>query len=224
MNSGITLLKIRFYAVLLPLFFALLNAQTVEEKQWIVNGNNFYLQKEFDKARAEYSKVLAISPNNIKANYNLGNSYYELKDYKKAITHYSRVTQASSEKSDKAVAFHNMGNSFMQLQEYEKATEAYKNSLRNNPKDNETRYNFALAKKLLNQQQQKNQNPPDLPKPSAFALEQKAKADSLTADARFKDALQIMQMALKKDSTVVHFQSFIDKLNEVVILDTIKIK
>ena len=224
MKSGIIIRKGIFSIVLLLTAWMTSQAQTVEEKQWIVNGNNFYLNKEFDKARAEYARVIAKSPNSIKANFNLGNTLYELKDYKGAIPHYARVAKASTDKSEKAGAFHNEGNAFMQLREYEKAMESYKNSLRNNPKDNETRYNFALAKKLHNEQQNQKQNPPDLPKPSAFALSQKAKADSLSADARFKDALELMHRALRKDSTVAHFQSFLDKLNEVVILDTIKLK
>ena len=39
-----------------------------------------------------------------------------------------------------------------------KTIEAYKESLRNNPKDDETRYNLALAQKLLKDQQQQQQN------------------------------------------------------------------
>ncbi len=37
----------------------------------------------------------------------------------------------------------------MKEKNYSAAVEAYKNALRNNPKDEETRYNFALAKKML---------------------------------------------------------------------------
>merc|ERR1711991_196942 len=63
------------------------------------------------------------------------------------------------DKLSKAEAYHNMGNSFMKEKEYGKAVEAFKNSLRNNSKDDETRYNLALAKELLkNQQQNKDDN------------------------------------------------------------------
>jgi len=42
----------------------------------------------------------------------------------------------------------------MNQKNYAGAVEAYKNALRNNPKDDETRYNFALAKKMLEQNPQ----------------------------------------------------------------------
>ncbi len=50
-----------------------------------------------------------------------------------------------------------MGVIFHSQKDYAKAVEAYKESLRNNPKDDETRYNLALAQKQL-QDQQQNQN------------------------------------------------------------------
>lgn len=199
-------------------------AQTLQEKEWIVEGNNFYLNKEFDKAKTVYSKVLATTPSNAKANYNLGNTYYHLKDYKKATTHYDRASKSSIDKIQKAHAFHNLGNSYMQQHEYQKAIDAYKNSLRNNPKDNETRYNFALAKKLLNNEEKNDQKPPELPKPTDYAKKMKAKADSLSTQGEFSPALEIMKQALAKDSTVAHFQNYMDKLNEIILLDTIKIK
>lgn len=199
-------------------------AQTLEEKQWIVNGNNFFLQKEYDKARVEYSKVLVQTPGSVKANFNLGNAFYELKQFDKAITHFNKAAKSTDQKLTKAQAYHNLGNTFMQKKAYEKAVEAYKNALRNNPKDNETRYNFALAKKLLENQQEKNQNPPDLPKPSDYAKEMKAKADSISEKGKFGDALKLMNQALTKDSTVMHFKTYMDKLNEIIILDTIRNK
>lgn len=200
-------------------------SQTLEEKQWIANGNTWFLQKEYDKARVEYSKVLTQTPGSVKANYNLGNTYYELKKYDEALSHFNKAAKNAQDKLTKSKAFHNLGNTFMQKKEYEKAIEAYKNSLRNNPKDNETRYNFAMAKKLLkNQQESKNQNPPDLPKPSEYAKEMKAKSDEIAENGDFGKALQLMNQALTKDSTVMHFKNYMDKLNEIIILDTIRNK
>ena len=67
----------------------------------------------------------------------------------------------SKDKSEKHMAFHNMGNVFMKKKDYAKAVESYKNALRNNPKDDETRYNYALAKELLEKENQKNENKDD---------------------------------------------------------------
>lgn len=198
-------------------------AQTLEEKEAVQEGNNFYLQKEFDKARASYEKAIVINASSLKANYNLGNTLYELKKYNEAITHYSKAAKLAIEKEDKASAYHNLGNSLMQQKKYKEAIDAFKKSLRNNPSDNQTRYNYALAKKLL-KNQENNQNPPDLPKPSDFAKQMKAKADKEAEKGNFEQAYNIMNSALQKDSTVIHFKSYMDKLNEIIILDTIQIK
>lgn len=200
-----------------------LKAQTLEEKKWIAEGNTYYLQKEYEKARVEYSKVLATTPSSYKANFNLGNSYFELKNYKNAESHFQKASESAANNIEKANAFHNLGNSLMQQKAYKKAIEAYKNSLRNNPKDNQTRYNFALAKKLLSLQDKK-QNPSDLPRPSAYAQQMKSKADSTAATGNFGAARELMMRALAKDSTVAHYQSYLDKLNEIIILDSIEIK
>ena len=61
----------------------------------------------------------------------------------------------------KAKIFHNIGNTFMQQGDLQKAIAAYKESLRKNPKDEETRYNLALAQKLLKEQEEKNKDNKD---------------------------------------------------------------
>ena len=215
----------RFFAFSAAFFLTVsgLNAQSLEEKEAVAEGNAFYLQKEFDKARASYSKVLAMNPSSVKANYNLGNTFYELKSFDQAASHYTQAAQRAETKEDKAKAYHNLGNAQMQQKKYKEAIESYKSSLRNNPKDNQTRYNFALAKKLLDSQENKP-SPPKLPEPSVYAREQKGRADLKAQEGNFGEALGIMENALKRDSTVRHFHTYIEKLNEVVILDTIGIK
>ena len=74
---------------------------------------------------------------------------------------YELVSKTSENTLTKAESFHNMGNSMMKEKQYDKAIEAYKNSLRNNSKDDETRYNLALAQKMLKQQQDQNKDNKD---------------------------------------------------------------
>ncbi len=50
---------------------------------------------------------------------------------------------------------HNIGNSLMEQKKYEESVKSYENSLTNNPKDDDTRYNLAYAQSKLQQQQQK---------------------------------------------------------------------
>ena len=68
---------------------------------------------------------------------------------------------SAQSKKEKHSALHNMGNVFMNQKDYAKAVETYKEALRNNPNDDQTRYNYALAKELLeneNQNQDQNQD------------------------------------------------------------------
>ena len=119
------------------------------EKEIIRDGNDFYNQNNFTDAEIQYKKALEVNPNYEKANYNLGNAIYQQNRFKEALPMYDLVTKTTENKLTKAENFHNMGNVFMKEKQYDKAIEAYKNSLRNNSKDDETRYNLALAQKLL---------------------------------------------------------------------------
>jgi len=119
---------------------------------------------DFINAEAKYRRAIAKSAENAAAPYNLGNAYYEKESYSEAFGRFREAGERAGEKPQKHSAYHNMGNVYMQRKEYEKAVEAYKESLRNDPTDEETRYNLALAKELLKkdpQQQQNDQNQED---------------------------------------------------------------
>jgi tetratricopeptide (TPR) repeat protein len=123
-------------------------------------GNKQYNQLKFADAEVAYKKALSKNPNYSKAAYNLGNAIYQQGRNKEAIANYELSVKATKEKPNKAQIYHNIGNSYMKEKQYAQAVEAYKNSLRNNPNDDETRYNLALAQKML-KDQQNNQNNDD---------------------------------------------------------------
>ncbi len=83
------------------------------------------------------------------AEYNLGNTIYKNKKYVEAITNYKNAAQTAKNNLQKHKAFHNLGNAYMQDKNYKLAVASYKNALKANSKDEKTRYNLALAKKLL---------------------------------------------------------------------------
>ena len=93
-----------------------------------------------------------------KAEYNLGNTIYKNKKYSEAITNYKNASQLAKTNPEKHKAFHNLGNAYMQDKNYKSAVDSYKKALKANSKDEKTRYNLALAKKML------EKNPPK-PKP-----------------------------------------------------------
>lgn len=89
-----------------------------------------------------------------KAEYNLGNTIYKNKKYSEAITNYKNASELAKTNVEKHKAFHNLGNAYMQDKNYKSAVESYKKALKANSKDEKTRYNLALAKKML------EKNPP----------------------------------------------------------------
>lgn len=112
-------------------------------------ANKELSENNFVGAEADYRRAISKSEENVAAPYNLGNAYYDQDSYSEAFGRFKQAGELASDKSDKHRAFHNMGNVFMKSKEYQKAVEAYKEALRNNPNDEETRYNLALAKEML---------------------------------------------------------------------------
>ena len=127
-----------------------------EARKDLREGNELYNQLKFEEAEIAYKKALDKNPNYAKASYNLGNTIYQQNKNKEAIFQYDLADKIAPNKMSKAEIFHNVGNSFMKEKQYDKAVDAFKNSMRNNSKDEETRYNLAMAQKLLKDQQDKD--------------------------------------------------------------------
>lgn len=133
-----------------------------EAKRFIATGNDQLVQNgNFPQAEADYRKAIHTNPESTTAKYNLANAYYNSEKYTEATQRFNEAIKIAKNKEEKHKAFHNLGNSFMEQKQYKEAVEAYKNALRNNPTDEETRYNLALAKKMLEQQQQENEKNKD---------------------------------------------------------------
>lgn len=128
------------------------------------DGNELYQQKKYADAEVAYKKALEKNKTYPKAMYNLGNALYQQNRSEESVILFETIAQNSKDKLVKAEAFHNLGNSHMQTKKYGPAVEAYKNALRNNSLDDETRYNLALAQKLLKEQEQNKDKKGDQPK------------------------------------------------------------
>ena len=136
--------------------FNLLQAQEGKINNHIYEGNTEVEDGALVAAEKSYRKALSLAPEAPTALHNLGNTHFLAEQYEEASQRFFQTQKFSSSKEDKHKAFHNMGNVFMKKKEYQKAVEAYKNALRNDPFDDETRYNYALAKELL-----ENEKPPE---------------------------------------------------------------
>ena len=146
---------------LLVLFLFLIGsikAQDGEVTNQIFEGNTLLGTQVFDEAEMAFRKALSKSPERTEALYNLGNTHFNEQDYEEAKQRYFQTQKFADNNSSKHHAFHNMGNVFMKQKDYAKAVETYKNALRYNPQDEETRYNYAVAKELLEKEQQQQDN------------------------------------------------------------------
>lgn len=129
-----------------------------QERDYIRKGNRQYKDSLFVDAEINYRKALEINPASTQAYTNLGNALAYQDNFQEAMEQYMSAAKIEKDKDKLAAIFHNTGVLLHAAQEYEKAIECYKQSLRNNPKDDETRYNLALAQKMLqDQQDQQNQ-------------------------------------------------------------------
>ena len=130
-------------------------------RKMVRQGNELYQQKQYIDASVAYRKALDKSSYYDKASYNLGNALYENNNFKEAVPQYELTAKTATDKYTKSEAFHNLGNSMMETKNYQGAVDAFKNALRNNSTDDETRYNLAVAQKLLDKEKQDNKDDKD---------------------------------------------------------------
>ena len=133
------------------------SAQKIE-RDYIRKGNRLFNDSVFVDAEVNYRKALEVNPKSTVSMYNLGNTLSQQQKFKDAMEQYVAAGKIEKDKVKLAHIYHNMGVLFQAGKDYAQAVEAYKMSLRNNPKDDETRYNLALAQKMLKDQQQNQQN------------------------------------------------------------------
>lgn len=167
----------KMFAVVLVLLLSghQMSAQT--DKKEVRRGNKVFEKENYKEAEVEYRKALIKDTASVAANYNLGNTLYRMDDAVNAEKNLAAAADTVSKlpldidwkkgevKKGKRDAssdvFHNLGNAYLAQKKYGEAVEAYKNSLRRNPGDVETKTNLAYAQKMLEDQQQNQQNQQD---------------------------------------------------------------
>ncbi|WP_224995206.1 hypothetical protein [Cesiribacter sp. SM1] len=146
----------------------------------------------------------------------------------KATEVYRQITEGSAGKQAKSVALQQLG--FLASEDekqLQNALQYFKEALKADPANESARMNYELAWKRLNEQddqqqdQEDQQQQEDQPKiePSEWARQQKAKADALSRQFRYTDALRLMQESLEQDSTIAAYNDFISRLGDVAEID-----
>ncbi len=169
-----------------------INSFSQEERSLIREGNKEYSSENYGNSIVAFKKALKINNNSFEARFNLGDTYYKRKNYDKALNHYDTLINMENDKNKLSKVYHNIGNCKLKQAEKilikqqkktskqfgsltkQKALQqainkldtsiiSYKNALRNNPNNKETKYNMVYAqqkKKELESQliKQKNKN------------------------------------------------------------------
>lgn len=148
------MLQKKYVGMILLLLVAVSASAQKAERDLIRRGNRFFKDSVYVDAEVNYRKALEVNPKSTVSMFNLGNTLALQNKLQEAMEQYVGAAKIEKDKSNLAQIYHNMGVIFHSQKDYAKAVEAYKQSLRNNPKDDETRYNLALAQKQLQDQQQ----------------------------------------------------------------------
>ena len=132
------------YLILLFLTIAVAFSQQNKYETLIKKANKSF-ETNVNLSEQNYRRAISVSPDSIKGQYNFSNNLYENGYYDEALLSQLEALKNAKLAIDKHQIFHNIGNILMQKKMSKEAVEVYKNALRNNPFDDESRYNLALA-------------------------------------------------------------------------------
>ena len=127
------------------------------ERKVIREGVKDYEKGDFDDAEVQFRKAESINHDSYEAEFNTGAALYGQKKYEETAKQYQSMLNQADDGEKEAQIWHNIGNSLLEAQQYGPSIEAYKNSLRKNPSDMDTKYNLAYAQQKLKEQQQQQQ-------------------------------------------------------------------
>lgn len=148
--------------LLLLLTAAASNTAAQEERPHVRRGVALLEQERFAEAEAEFRSALQLKPSSFEAAYNLGTALFRQEKYDEALQQLQATTPfANDDKQRLASLFHNLGNSYLFGQNIDQSIEAYKQALRHNPLDDETRYNLIAAMKLKDEQEEQEEEQQD---------------------------------------------------------------
>ena len=157
----------------------------------------------FADAEASYRKALEQDPNSWDASFNLANAMASQGRMEEAARQYQALgAKTDVDKTKRAAAYHNLGNCLLQSGNLQGAIDAYKNALRNNPNDLETKYNLAWAQDKMKQQQnenQQNQNQNKQDQQQNQDQQQKDKQDQQSQDNQQQQPQQAQQQPEQND-------------------------
>jgi tetratricopeptide (TPR) repeat protein len=120
----------------------------------IRKGVKLFQDSSYAKAEQKFRNALQKDQNSFISSFNLADAIYKQENYEQSESLFKALTEKAENKEEKSMAFHNLGNSLFKQDKIEESIEAYKNALRNNPSDLDSKYNLSLAQNLLKEQEE----------------------------------------------------------------------
>ena len=167
--------------VVLAILFSLVVKGQEKDKN-LPEGNEAFNEKNYADAETNYRISASKFPKKADSYYNLGNTIYTINQPAEAKFAYQNAIKNATTRAEKHKAFHNLGNVLMKEKNYEGAVNIYRQALINNPSDDETRYNYALAKKMLKENPPKDEKKNDKEKDEKKEQDKKEKEDKKDGD------------------------------------------
>lgn len=168
----------------------------------ITEGNKLYEKGEFSEAEVRYRKAETEKGNAFISKFNLGDAMFKQQRYEEAAAAFGQLPALTEDKKQKAAAYHNLGNSLLKTKKYQESVDAYKQALRNDPKDEDTKYNLSYARRMLQQQQEQqkqDQDKKDDKKEDNKDDQQQQNKDDQKKDDKNKDQQQQQQQDQDKE-------------------------
>lgn len=141
-------------AILLSAASCLAQSSDRAERSGVRRGNRDFRKEHWPQAEINYKKALVADSSSVAADYNLGNTYYRMENFSEAERYLKAGVDSLAKGKHGADAFHNLGNACLKQRNWQGAIDAYKDALRRNPSDMETKTNLAYAQKMLENEQQ----------------------------------------------------------------------
>ncbi len=150
--------RVKYIFIIAALLSAVSASAQKTYREHLRSGNKMYTDSIYDKSEVEFRKAIEKEDKDANAHYNLGNALLFQNKGEQALKEFELAAMYETDKQRLAQVYHNTGVLMQAAKDYKNAVEAYKQSLRNNPDDDETRYNLALAMSQLKQQQEQQQD------------------------------------------------------------------
>ncbi|MFA7409039.1 MAG: tetratricopeptide repeat protein [Bacteroidales bacterium] len=141
-------------------FIWTLSGFSQSEKRYIREGNREFKAGKFSESEVAYRKAMENRSISDIAGFNLGSSLYRQEKYEEAARQYDVSSSEGAKPDHSSKALHNKGNALLMAGNIDESIEAYKEALRNNPADLETKYNLVYALNMKEQMEQQQQQQP----------------------------------------------------------------